>query len=321
MKKNWLPATALVCLTLGLGAVAQPAGASAPTAPAGPAAPAASAAVAAKQAGPSVTTRVVKGTKKTGRYMPASYRYSLKVPKLNGVSATVAKAFDKRINALIASELSYYAKGAWYETYFRATLATWQEGATQAGDTPISEPDFVAFCRGNFTSLKGKYTSAIYEGRYASVVLAFSGQNAACLQLGGMWGGYFTERSVTIDLRTGKLMELMDFTSNRDGQVNAALKDWYAKTCHNSANCPKSFLGDVFPLPKAPIGLDVCDRPGNLHSDAREQEGCFVSRDSYYPETGIIAWQVRDSGLRLTFLAGNGPRYVLLPWKEIPRRA
>jgi hypothetical protein len=313
MKKNWMAATALVGLTLGLGAVAGPAGASEPVA-AGPVA------AAARQAGLSVTSRVVKGTKKTGRYMPASYKYSLKVPTLKGVSAKVAKAFDKRIDALVAAELRYYAKGAWYETRFRASLATWQEQVAE-GDHVMSEAEYAAFCRGNFKPLKGKYTAAVYEGRYASVVLTFTGQNASCVQLGGMWGGYYTERSVTIDTRTGKLMELMDFTSNRDGKVNAALKDWYAKTCHNDAKCPKSALGDVFPLPQAPKGLDVCDRSGNVGTDATGQEPCFVSRDLYHQVTWPVAWQVRDAGVRLTFRAGDGLRHVVLPWKQLPRLA
>ncbi|MDR1152731.1 MAG: hypothetical protein LBK72_09715 [Bifidobacteriaceae bacterium] len=314
MRKNWLSATALVCLTLGLGTLTQPAGATqqAPPAPT---------VAAAKQAGPSVATRVVKGTKKTDRYMPASYRYSLKLPTLKGVTAKVAKAFEKRIDALVASELRYYAKGAWTETGFRAQLTTWQEQSAAAGGPIMSEAEYTAFCRGNFTNLKGKYTSSVYAGRYASVVLTFTGQNASCVQLGGMWGGYQTERSVTIDTRTGKLMELMDFTSNRNGQVNAALKTWYAKTCHNDANCPKSNLGDTFPLPQASKGLDVCDRTGNVGTDAVRQEPCFVSLDPDHTKTGLLAWQVRDSGLRLTVPAHNGPRYVLLPWKQIPRLA
>jgi hypothetical protein len=278
--------------------------------------------VTAKQAGLSLTTRVVKGTKKTGRYMPKSYRYSLKVPTLAGATAAVKKAFDRRIDALVASELRYYAKGAWTETAYRATLTTWQDQAAAAGDAVMSDTEFTAFCQGNFKSLKGKYTSAIYQGRYASVVLKFTGQNAACVQLGGMWSGYQTERSVTIDTRTGTLMELMDFTSNRDGKVNAALKDWYAKNCDNSANCPKnSSRGDRFWVPEAPKGLDVCDRTGNVGTDANRQEPCFVSRDAQHPAKGVLAWQVRDSGLRLTVPAGDGPRYVLLPWSQIPRLA
>jgi hypothetical protein len=314
MKKNWLAATALVCLSFGLGVAAQPAGASAPAASGGPA-------LTATQAGVAVTTRVVKGTKKTGRYMPKSYRYSLKVPTLTGVTARVKKAFDARIDAVVTSELRYYAKGAWTETRVGASLAEIRSQAIETG-TPeqelLSEADYFAFCRGNFTSLKAKYTSAIYKGRYASVALTFSGQNAACVQLGGMWTGYQSDRSVTIDTQTGALMDLLDFTSNKDGKVNAALKEWYAKTCHNDANCPKSNLGDVFPLPQVSKGLDVCDRPGNFNTDALSQEACFRGRDQYYPEVGALAWQVRDSGLRLTFRAGNGPRYVLLPWKQIP---
>jgi hypothetical protein len=117
--------------------------------------------------------------------------------------------------------------------------------------------------------------------------------------------GYQTDRSVTIDTKTGKFMKLKDFTSNTGGKVTAAVKTWYAKESHDN-------------LSKAPAvakNMKVCDRPGNVITLDNTQ--CFTDP---YMKSGLVAWQARGDGLRLTFPAGEGPRYALLPWSAIPQK-
>jgi hypothetical protein len=234
------------------------------------------------------------------------------VPTLKGVSATDSKAFYKRINALIRSELSYYAKGAARKATVDFLTDEWS--ATETRDSVI------AFCKGNFKNLKGKFTSSMYKGRYASVVLTFTGQNAACVQLGGLWCGYQTDRSVTIDTQTGALKSITDFTSNFNNQVSSAVKTWYDSVPHGylreSLNVSDTV---VFDAPKINKGLEVCDRPGNVITDAPRQEACFQTRLSR--TTGLLAWRVSDKGLHMTFNAGDGLRYAQIPWSAIPRLA
>jgi hypothetical protein len=266
----------------------------------------------ANPAGPTVGSKVVTGEKKTGRYLPESFAYRMRVPTLKGVADKVSKAFDKRIQALIRSELSYYAKGAAIKANVDFLADEWSATSTR--------DDVVAFCQSNFKNLKGKFTSSVYKGRYVSAILTFSGQNAACAQLGGLWGGYHTNRSVTIDTRTGALMKITDFTSNLDGKVSSAVKAWYDSVPHGylreSMNVDDTV---VFHAPTVTPTLDVCDRPGNVLTDSPKQEGCFYTRLTR--NVGLLSWRVSDKGLHMTFNGGDGLRHALLPWSAIPRLA
>ncbi|MDR1151801.1 MAG: hypothetical protein LBK72_04880, partial [Bifidobacteriaceae bacterium] len=168
---------------------------------------------------PSVGTRVIRGSKSTVRYVPAAFKYNLKVPTLQGVAGKVKKAFDKRVDALIAAELTFYAKTALTQSEFEANRKQ------EAPATPAHQ--WLDWCSTNFRDLTGKYTSSLYQGRYASAVITFSGVNAPCVPIGGLWVGYQTDRSVTMDTKTGALKSLTDFTSNTGGKVSAAVKVWY----------------------------------------------------------------------------------------------
>ncbi|MDR1293892.1 MAG: hypothetical protein LBK59_02865 [Bifidobacteriaceae bacterium] len=332
VNKHLVAGIALVSLSLGTAvAVASPM-AAADTRGAG-------VAVTAKAA-PSVVTKVIKGTKATGVYMPESHGYHLEMPALKGVSAKVKKAFTKRINALVASELKNYARGALWDYEFQKSYYDYQyqPPGVPADPQKMTEQQYYTYCQTGFKDLKGWFTGAVYQGRYASVVLTFSGINAPCEGLGGMWVEYRTNRSVTIDTQTGKLMDLADFTSNSAGKVNAALKKWYQAERRGDDFCPKgsdakppsrSHLEDpwkvcdhagnvVFPLPKVTKKLSVCDRPGNVMTiNFLQQRRCYFDIDTL--KTGLVAWQVRNAGLRLTFPGGDAPRYILLPWSQIPR--
>jgi hypothetical protein len=244
---------------------------------------------------PSAKTRTLKGSKETGHYLPESYAYSLKVPTLTGVSSKTRKAFDKKIDALVSSELDYYARGALSKAEFDSL-------AQEAGGS-LS----VDSCMDTFKSLTGRFSASVYSARYVSVVITFEGLNAPCGQLGGMWVGYQTSRSLTIDARTGRSMKITDFTSNTTGQVSAALRSWYAEVGQ------ENWKGG----PRVGKKLKVCDRPGNVITvSGRGQRACFPDP---YTKSGLVAWRVDGKGLRLMFPAGDGPRNVLIPWAKVPR--
>ncbi|MDR1427867.1 MAG: hypothetical protein LBJ08_08960 [Bifidobacteriaceae bacterium] len=171
-----------------------------------------------------MVARVATGNKSTGRYVPGTFKYKLTVPTLRGAKAEVKRAFDKKMDALVAAELKSYAKGALTQDQFNTAKAH--------GAGALSGDDYLEFCEGSFEGLVGKFTSSVYKGRCASIVLTFLGQNAACSQLGGLWIGYQTDRSVTIDTKTGAFRSVTDFTSNADGKVTAAVRAWYAKQPH-----------------------------------------------------------------------------------------
>jgi hypothetical protein len=240
---------------------------------------------------------VIRGTKSTGRFVPAAFKYNLKVPTLQGVSVRVKKAFDKRVDALVAAELAFYAKAALTQDEFDANRS--QEAPT----TPVDQ--WLGWCQKNFRDLSGRFTSSLYQGRYASVVVTFSGVNAPCVALGGLWVGYQTDRSVTIDTKTGAFKSLRDFTSNTGDKVSAAVEAWYAKESH-------AFLTKRPAVGKA---LKVCDRPGNVITVSPGQAPCFPQPST---GSGLVSWMVQDKGLRLTFPAGEGPRYVTVKWSKIP---
>ncbi|MDR0432900.1 MAG: hypothetical protein LBH48_06300 [Bifidobacteriaceae bacterium] len=249
----------------------------------------------------SVGQRVVKGVKSTGRYVPNSFQYNVTVPTLRGATAKAQRVFNRRIDALVDAELEFYAKGALTQDQFTTTKAK------QAGgpETPVDE--WLVWCHENFWDLTGKFTSAVYKERYASVVLTFSGLNAPCVGLGGMWPEYRSDRSVTIDTKTGRLKSLADFTSNAGGKVTDAVKAWYAGQSHEF-------------LTRSPVvakNLRVCDRPGNVVTVSPTQAPCYRQA---YKNSGPVAWLVRDKGLRLTFPAGEGPRHATLKWSRIPKR-
>jgi hypothetical protein len=253
-----------------------------------------------KSTNPSVGSRVVTGTKSTGRYMPETFIYKLKVPTLRGVKAKVKKAFDKKIDSLISEELTYYGQGALTQDQFATTKKN------NGGDS-MSPEEWISLCHENFWDLSGKFASAMYKDRYASVVVTFSGQNAPCIGLGGLWSGYRTDRSVTIDTQTAAFKSVTDFTSNSSGKVTTAVNTWYANQSHEFM--PKR--------PKLGAKLSACDRPGNVNTDSPTQKPCYAQAS----EKGLpLAWMVRDSGLRLTFWAGDGPRHATLKWASIPQR-
>jgi hypothetical protein len=232
--------------------------------------------------------------------MPEAFAYSLKVPTLRGVTAKVKKAFDRRIDSLIAAELAFYGEGALTQDEFAATKKA-------EGGESMSSEKWISWCHENFWDLKGEFASAMYKGRYASVVVTFSGQNAPCIGLGGQWTGYQTDRSATIDTKTGAFKSLTDFTSNGSGKVTAAVKAWYAKQSHEA----------LAKRPTVTKKLKLCDRPGNLNTDSPKQQRC---QDRPSEANKPVAWLVRDSGLRLTVWAADGPRYATLKWAKIPQR-
>jgi hypothetical protein len=245
-----------------------------------------------------VAARMVKGTRSTGRYIPEAFAYNLKVPTLQGVSAKSKRAFDRRIDSLIAAELAFYAKAALTQEEFNASV----ESPEAAG---MSTDKWVEWCHVNFKDLTGTFSSSVYRGRYASVVLTFSGLNAPCVGLGGLWVAYQTDRSVTIDAKTANLKSLADFTSNANGEVTAAVKTWYAR------ESPKS----LSKRPKVTKDLKVCDRPGNV-ATILPQESCYIDP---YVKSGLVAWLVQDKGIRLTFPAADGRRYTTIRWARLPR--
>jgi hypothetical protein len=242
--------------------------------------------------------RVVRGSKSTGRYVPKTFKYNLKVPTLQGVTAKVKKAFDKQIDTVIAAELAYYAKAALTQGEFNASAKS-PEAAT------LSTDKWLDWCHENFKDLAGKFASSVYQGRYASVVITFSGLNAPCVGLGGLWVGYQTDRSVTIDTKTGALKSVTDFTSNTGGKVTAAVKSWYGKQSHES----------WAKRPTVTKRLKICDRPGNVITVSPTQKACYTQPSA---KSGPVAWLVQDKGLALTFPAGEGPRTATLKWSLIP---
>jgi hypothetical protein len=248
----------------------------------------------------SVGSRVVRGSKSTQRYVPKTLEYELRVPTLKGATAKVRTAFERKVDQIIAAELKAYSKGALTRTEFNRMKNT--EGKTMSRD------EYLDFCQVPFERLTGRYTSSLYRGRYVSVVITFLGQNAACGQLGGMWNGYQSDRSVTLDTKTGAFKTLSDFTSNTDGRVSAAVGAWYAKESHKSlAN-----------RPKVSRRLLVCDRPANVHTDSPQQKACYADP---YNKSGLVAWLLEDRGLRLTFPAANGPRYATIRWTQVAQPA
>jgi hypothetical protein len=120
-----------------------------------------------------------------------------------------------------------------------------------------------------------------------------------------MWTGYQTDRSVTIDTKTGAFKSLTDFTSNTKGKVTAAIKSWYAKESHE-------FLTK---RPTITKNLRVCDRPGNVITVSPAQKSCYLQP---LKKTGPVAWLVQDKGVRLAFPAGEGLRYATLKWTQVP---
>jgi hypothetical protein len=247
----------------------------------------------------SVGTRVAKGSKSTGRFIPKAFKYNLRIPTLRGVDPGVRRAFDERIDSLIAEELAYYSRGAL--TKARYTSVKSQE----AGGSTMSDGKWMEWCHENFWDLGGTFTSAIYRGRYVSVVLTFSGLNAPCASLGGMWVAYQTDRAVTVDTKTGEFKSLADFTSNATGEVTAAVRAWHSSQADET-------------LPKRPgLGknLKVCDRPGNM-ATVFPQKSCYPVPTE---KTGLVAWSVQASGIKLVFPSGSGPRSAVIGWARIPR--
>jgi hypothetical protein len=251
------------------------------------------------QAAPSVAARVLKGNKSTGRYVPQVFNYNFKLPTLQGVPAKAKRAFDKRVDSLVAEELAFYATGALTQEQFNQDLA-------QNGGPNQTASSWRSWCQEGFKDLTGKFSSSVYKGRYASVVITFTGLNAPCVALGGMWNGYETERSVTIDTKTGKFKTLSDFTSNKGGEVTAAMKAWHSKHRSESLENP----------PKVTKNLKVCDRPANLITDSPTQKSCYKQPSK---KTGPVGWQVKDSGLQLNFPTGGGPGSATLKWSRIPQ--
>jgi hypothetical protein len=258
--------------------------------------PAAAAAV--RPAALSVGTRVVKGTKSTGRDVPKTFKYTVKVPTLQGADAKAKKAFDKKIDSLVAAELTYYAKAALTEDQAIAIKTQW--------GSDMSAAKWLEFCHENFKDLTGKFTSSVYRGQYASVVVTFSGIDAPCVGLGGLWVEYRTDRSVTIDTKTGTFKSLTDFTSNTSGEVTAGVKAWYAKESHE-------FWAK---RPTVTKTLKVCDRPGNVITLSTAHKACYPQPSA---KSGPVAWLVQDKGLRLSFPAGEGVRHATIAWTKIPQ--
>jgi hypothetical protein len=238
--------------------------------------------------------------------MPEAFTYSLKIPTLKGVVARVKRAFAKEIDSLIAEELAFYTKGALSKDQLDTRMSQ-DADASIRGRAVRDVPEwYLEWCHEGFTDLTAEFTSSLYRGRYASVVITFSGYNAPCYGTGGLWEGYQSDRSITIDTRTGEFKSLSDFTSNAEGKVTAAVKAWYSKQSHE--------LFEKRPtMTKKPT---VCDRPGNVITISPAQSHCY-SRPS--ERTGPVAWLVQDKGLRLTFPAGEGPRYATLKWSRIPQ--
>jgi hypothetical protein len=250
-----------------------------------------------------VSTTVVKGSYKTKRSVPKSFRYNLKTPTLTGVKPQVAQVFDQRVKTLIKQELHNYAKGA-------ATKKRFYVNKKWYGMPSWSDARFYKWCNsGMFEPLQGSFDAALYQGRYVSVVLTFTGTNAACMALGGLWVEYRTTRSVTIDTVTGQLMSLTDFTNNRDNRVNVALRRWYKTVSHE-------FLKVPIVDPK----MTVCERPGNVMTiTGRLPCGITQNVIRVFSEPVIVAWQVQNDGLHITLTADDAPRYVTLSWKDITR--
>ncbi|MDR1426627.1 MAG: hypothetical protein LBJ08_02570 [Bifidobacteriaceae bacterium] len=305
MKRNWIALGAAAALGLGLSVAAGPAGAvtAGATNDDSP--------VSAKYVPLSVSSRTIKGTHKTGRYVPESFAYSFKVPTLKGTTAKVKKAFDKKIDSLIAPELKSYSKGAATRKMYKAFLAELPAYGSEQGVTRTAA-EYKKMCAKNFKPLKQWTNSAVYRQRYVSVVITFSGTNAACIMgLGGMWDEYRTTRSVTMDTVTGEFMDITDFTSNAGGKVTAAVDSWFT-------TLPKKDLEYFWKNPPVlPKVLKNCDRAGNVYSISLPTKGlCYPAA---YSKSGLVAWQVRDKGLRLTFPSGAGVRQAMIPWSKIPR--
>jgi hypothetical protein len=258
--------------------------------------------LAGKQSGPAIVTKVVEGRHKTKHYFPKSFRYKLKTPTLRGVKPEVKQAFDKRINTLINAELRAYRKGAANSTEF------WEE---KNSFPDMSTDKFKKWCaRSSFTTLRGSVQASIYRGRYASAVLTFHGANAPCIGLGGLWVEWRTMRSVTIDTITGQFMTLSDFTSNRNNQVNQALDRWYKTVSH-----------EFLKQPKLASDLTVCERPGNVMT-IEAPLPCGVTNPtgaSPKSKSALVAWQVRDDGVRLTLTAEDWIRQPVISWQDIAR--
>jgi hypothetical protein len=193
------------------------------------------------------------------------------------------------------------------EAQYNSQLSKDWNSGIGGGKLVRDAPDeYMEFCQEGFRPLRGSFDSAVYKGRYASVVMTFSGQNAPCQSVGGLWVGYQTDRSVTIDTKTNKFKSLSDFTSNAEGDVTAGVKAWYAKQSHE-------FLSK---RPTVTKSLKVCDRPGNVITVSTAQKPCYATPAV---KSGPVAWLVRDKGLRLTFPAGEGPRNAAVKWADIPR--
>jgi hypothetical protein len=292
----------LLTLALALTALVLPTALAAPADAVQSLAPLTAAPSAAKA--PKTVTRVVRGTKATGKYFPESVKYNLKVPTLGGVTATVKKAFDTKIDSIIAAEVDYYSAVAFTKSEYDATKKA-------EGGEGQSAAKWLAYCTETFHDLSGKFTASVYKKRYVSVIITFDGRNAACTGLGGLWSGppYQSDRSVTIDTKTGTFKSLSDFTSNSAGKVTAAVKTWYAGQSHEY----------LTKRPGVGKGLKVCDRPGNVNTTApaQYQDTCYRTPSL---KTGTVAWLVQKKGIRLTFPAGEGLRYATLPWSQIPQR-
>jgi hypothetical protein len=137
-------------------------------------------------------------------------------------------------------------------------------------------------------------------------VITFSGLNVPCVGLGGLWVGYQTDRSLTIDTKTGTFKSLRDFTANTEGKVAVAVKTWYSKESHEFFT----------KRPTVAKSLGVCDRPGNVHTESPTQKSCYPQPSK---RSGLVAWLVQDKGLKLTFIANSGTRYATLEWTRIPQ--
>ncbi|MDR0504261.1 MAG: hypothetical protein LBG70_00410 [Bifidobacteriaceae bacterium] len=255
--------------------------------------------VGVKPFAPVVTTQVDKGIHKTNRYLPKSYKYDFRLPKLGGVPQQVKQKFDRKIKALVAAELRGYDYGAVSKAVFDKEFALVSD--------QMSAADFAKTCvKDTFKPLKGKYVASVYKGRYVSVVLTFTGLNGACTGLGGLWVEHRTSRSVTFDVVTGQFMKLSDFTSNAHKQVSEAVSRWYNTKSHEN-----------WVTPKVGADLKVCDRRGNLMSIVSKLKSCWQGRTKV--KSILLAWRVSNQGIHLTFPAGDGPRYAMIAWEQIPR--
>jgi hypothetical protein len=255
---------------------------------------------ASSQAAPAITlvARSEAGSWATHRVTPKRFEYSLTLPRLEGVSARVAAIWDRRVAALVRRELRYYAKGA---------LNKRQIEAIAAARLRSTRAEILADCDMPFEPLTAAFTGAVYKGRYVSIVLKFTGLNAACGGVGGTWVNYQTLRSLTLDTEDGKFLGLPDVTSNANGAVSTAVRHWYVP-----------IRGGFMPgdPPQVTKRLEVCDRPGNLHTVVEWQRACDDRRDG--PANVALAWRVSDEGVHLTFSGTTGPVTALLTWGEVP---